>query len=733
MFSDPSRALPLSESTDYDRLLSGRHHAPHSLLGHRPSTGNDGYRIFHPDAQTARIKTEHGWSQMHPLTPAGLFEWVGLRDQIPPHPQIQLQFDHGAEHTFLDPYSFTPDIPEDHLNSLGSNTCWRVHHFLGSHFQLRDGITGIRFAVWAPNAERVSVVGDFNHWNGRVHPMNNRGASGIWELFIPSLDEGINYKYEIRHRSSGHILLKSDPYARQYQLRPDTASVTQRLSDYRWQDGHWMMQREQKEWLHAPLSIYEIHLGSWQRDENNQFLSYREIADRLVPYLLEMGFNALQLMPVTEHPLDDSWGYQVTGYFAPTSRFGHADDLRYLIDLCHQNDIRVLLDWVPAHFPRDQHALANFDGTALYEHEDPRRGEHRDWGTLIFNYGRTEVKNFLLSSAFFWLEEFHIDGLRVDAVASMLYLDYSRNDGDWTPNQYGGNENLEAIDFLRDANTILHKEHPGSLIIAEESTAWPMVSRPVYLGGLGFSMKWNMGWMNDTLSYISHDPVHRQYHHDQLTFGLLYAFTENFILPLSHDEVVHQKRSLLYKMPGDEWQRFANLRLLFLYMFTQPGKKLLFMGGEFGQGEEWNHHQALDWYLLQYDFHGGIQKLVADLNRLYCNEPALHRYDFEEQGFQWIDCHDSTQSIISYLRKEDDSAVLVILNFTPIVRSRYRIGVPKAGAYGEILNSDSIYYRGSNVSNGDHIPTEAQPHMGFEQSIVLDLPPLGGLILKHKT
>jgi 1,4-alpha-glucan branching enzyme len=490
-----------------------------------------------------------------------------------------------------------------------------------------------------------------------------------------------------------------------------------------------MEARVKHDWLHQPMSIYEVHLGSWKRDGNGHFVNYRDLATDLVEYVKNLGFTHIELLPITEHPLDDSWGYQTTGYFAPTSRFGNADDFRYFVDYCHQNEIGVILDWVPAHFPKDNFALARFDGSALYEHEDPRKGEHRDWGTLIYNFGRNEVKNFLLASAVFWLEEFHLDGLRVDAVASMLYLDYSRDDGDWVPNCYGGNENLEAIDFLRELNTITHQQQPGTVIMAEESTSWPQVTRPTWAGGLGFSMKWNMGWMHDVLSYMQEDPVHRQYHHDQLTFGMLYAFTENFTLPFSHDEVVHGKGSLLNKMKGDEWQRFANLRLLYTFMFTYPGKKLLFMGCEFGQGNEWNFHKSLDWYVLDYPHHSGLQTLVKDLNQLYKTDPVLHRHDFEQRGFEWIDCHDVQQSILCYKRMHGQSHVIVVLNFTPVVREDYRVGVPSKGFYREIFNSDSEYYAGTNIGNGV-VETEDKPWMNQDYSISLTLPPLGALILK---
>ena len=573
------------------------------------------------------------------------------------------------------------------------------------------------------------MVGDFNRWDGRCHPMRSLGGGGLWELFIPDLQEGCFYKFEILNRDSNQILVKTDPYGQQFEFRPNTSSVVTREDSYTWQDQTWIKERVKHDWLHEPMSIYEVHIGSWKRDNLGNFLNYRELAVQLVDYVKQMGFTHIELLPITEHPLDASWGYQTTGYFAPTSRHGTPDDFRFFIDTCHQNDIGIILDWVPAHFPKDSFALARFDGSALYEHEDPRKGEHRDWGTLIYNYGRNEVRNFLLASAIFWLEEFHLDGLRVDAVASMLYLDYSREDGDWVANMYGGNENLEAIHFLRELNEVVHAQHPGTVVMAEESTSWPQVTRPTWTGGLGFSMKWNMGWMHDILAYMSEDPVHRMHHHNQLTFGMLYAFTENFTLPFSHDEVVHGKGSLVSKMPGDEWQRFANLRLLYTLLYTYPGKKLLFMGCEFGQGTEWDFHTSLDWYVLDYSHHRGVQTLVKDLNQLYKTESALYQHDFDHQGFEWIDCCDVQQSIISYRRKHGDEELLVILNFTPVVRENYRIGVPKAGHYKEIFNSDSSYYDGSNIGSGI-IVSEPKEWMGQLNSINLTLPPLGGVILK---
>ena len=559
--------------------------------------------------------------------------------------------------------------------------------------------------------------------------MRSLGGSGIWELFRPGLAAGCLYKFEILNRQSNQVLIKTDPYGQQFELRPNTSSIVVQDNTYSWQDQKWMSSRSSHDWLHEPMSIYEVHLGSWKRDKLGSFLNYRVLADELVDYVKELGFTHIELMPITEHPLDVSWGYQTTGYFAPTSRHGTPDDFRYFMDTCHQNNIGVILDWVPAHFPKDSFALAGFDGSALYEHEDPRKGEHRDWGTLIYNYGRNEVRNFLLSSAIFWMEEYHLDGLRVDAVASMLYLDYSREEHDWIPNLYGGNENLEAIDFFRELNSVTHEQFPGTVMMAEESTAWPGVTKPTWTGGLCFSMKWNMGWMNDILAYMSVDPVHRRFHHDQLTFGMLYAFTENFTLPFSHDEVVHGKGSLLAKMPGDEWQRFANLRLLYTLMFTYPGKKLLFMGCEFGQGTQWNSEQSLDWYVLDYPHHKGIQSLIKELNHVYKAQPTLFKQDFVYQGFEWIDCHDVEQSVISYRRKGENQELIVVLNFTPVVRENYRIGVPEAGTYHEVFNSDSRLYDGGNVVNGVVI-SEPIPWMNQLNSINLTLPPLAGIILK---
>jgi 1,4-alpha-glucan branching enzyme len=658
-----------------------------------------------------------------------VFRWSGATARLPDHYRLIWRDADHRQHISHDPYSFGPQLSDYDLHLFAEGKHWHAQRFLGSRVHEVDGVAGVLFAVWAPNAERVSVVGGFNSWDGRRHPMRVHSGRGVWELFIPELDAGALYKYEIRNVHTGQVFLKADPYARGSELRPGTASRIPAKSTFEWSDDQWLQQRAAHDWQHAPMSVYEVHLGSWQRGPEGEMLNYREIARRLVDYVTTMGFSHIELLPITEHPYDPSWGYQTTGYYAPTSRYGTADDFRYFVDHCHANGIGVFLDWVPSHFPKDAHALARFDGSALYEHEDPRLGEHLDWATLIFNYGRHEVKNFLLSSALYWLEEFHIDGLRVDAVASMLYLDYSRTD--WLPNRYGGRENLEAIDFLRELNTVMHQCQPGILTMAEESTSWPQVTRPVHLGGLGFDLKWNMGWMNDTLSFIAHEPIHRQYHHDMLTFSMLYAFTENFLLPFSHDEVVHGKQSMLHKMPGDEWQKFANLRLLYTYMFTHPGKKLLFMGTEFGQGLEWNSAQTLDWYVLDYPVHQGVQRLITDLNRLYHDSPELYRYEFDWQGFEWIDCHDSQQSILSFLRRDSDDFVVVVVNFTPVPRTGYRIGLPQAGPYQEIFNSDSDYYGGSNVGNGPHwLYADETPWMGRPYSAPITVPPLGGIVFR---
>jgi 1,4-alpha-glucan branching enzyme len=713
--------------SDSIKIIEARHHDPFSVLGRHPEGKSVKVRIYLPYAES--VSFAGNGAEIPRLTGTDFFEYLARPDELPRHYQLAWVDKNGGHHVQYDPYDFGVQFPEFDRYLFAEGKFWHAYRKMGAHLQTVDDIPGVLFTVWAPNAGRVSVIGDFNRWDGRCHPMRNLGSSGLWELFIPGIPEGSLYKFEILNRDSGQVLVKTDPYGRQFELRPNTSSIVVPDDRYQWQDRDWMERRKDHDWLHEPMSIYEVHLGSWKYDSSGNYMGYRQLAEELVDYVKELGFTHIELLPITEHPLDASWGYQTTGYFAPTSRFGSPDDFRYFIDHCHRNRIGVILDWVPAHFPKDDFALARFDGTPLYEHEDPRKGEHRDWGTLIYNYGRNEVKNFLLSSAIFWLEEFHLDGLRVDAVASMLYLDYSREDNEWIPNQYGGNENLEAIDFFRELNTVTHQQHPGTVMMAEESTAWPGVTRPTWVGGLGFSMKWNMGWMNDILEYIKEDPVHRKYHHDKLTFGMLYAFTENFTLPFSHDEVVHGKGSMVGKMPGDEWQRFANLRLLYTMMFTYPGKKLLFMGCEFGQGTQWNFNQSLDWYVLDYPHHRGVQTLLKDLNVLYKKHPSLFKHDFDHQGFEWIDCHDAEQSVISYRRKADDEELIVVLNFTPMVRHDYRIGVPAAGIYKEILNSDSGLYDGSNVTNGS-AESNPIPWMNLPCSISLTLPPLAGMIFK---
>jgi 1,4-alpha-glucan branching enzyme len=709
------------------KIAEAKHHDPFSVLGRHQKNKQTCITVYLPYAES--VKLNHNDAIVQRIEGTDFFEYSADKEPLPRHYQLAWLDKSGNSHLGYDPYDFPVQLPEFDQHLFGEGRHWHVYQKLGGHLHAADGIAGVLFTVWAPNAGRVSVIGDFNRWDGRCHPMRSLGGGGIWELFIPGLTDGCLYKFEILNRFSNEILVKTDPFGQRFELRPNTSSIVVKEGGYVWGDEQWLAKRTRNNWLHEAMSIYEVHLGSWRLDNQGNFYNYREIADQLVEYVKQLGFTHIELLPITEHPLDASWGYQTTGYFAPTSRFGSPDDFRYFVDLFHQNGIGVILDWVPAHFPKDAFALARFDGSALYEHEDPRKGEHRDWGTLIYNYGRNEVKNFLLASAIFWLEEFHLDGLRVDAVASMLYLDYSREEGDWLPNQYGGNENLEAIDFFRELNTVTHQQHPGTVIMAEESTSWPQVTRPTYTGGLGFTMKWNMGWMNDILVYMQEDPVHRRYHHDQLTFGMLYAFTENFALPFSHDEVVHGKGSMLNKMPGDEWQKFANLRLLYTMMFTYPGKKLLFMGCEFGQGTQWNINQALDWYVLDYPLHKGLQTLVKNLNQLYKSHPELFTHDFEHQGFEWIDCHDNEQSVISYRRKGDNKELIVVLNFTPVVRENYRIGVPITGTYREILNSDSSQYAGSHVTNTDVISDE-MPWMNLSHSIKLTLPPLAGLVLQ---
>lgn len=619
-----------------------------------------------------------------------------------------------------------------HLFSEGSH--YRLYEKLGAHVTEQDGKKGTHFAVWAPSAKHVSLTGDFNDWNAEATPMQPMQSSGIWTVFVPGVKEGDNYKYHITPSNGMPPSDRSDPYGFAAEMRPKTASIVWDLSKHNWKDQKWMEERHKRNSLDAPISIYEMHLGSWMRGEGNTWLTYRDLAEKLTDYLVKMGYTHVEFMPIAEHPLDSSWGYQTTGYFAPTSRFGTPEDFMFLVDTLHQNNIGVLIDWVPAHFPRDGHALGLFDGTHLYEHADPRQGEHKEWGTYVFNYGRYEVEVFLTSNALFWMDKYHIDGLRVDAVASMIYLDYARPDGQWLANKYGGRENLEAVEFLKKLNERIYSNYPDTMTMAEESTAWPQVSRPTYLGGLGFGLKWDMGWMHDTLKYMSLEPIHRKYHHNQLTFRGLYAFSENFVLPLSHDEVVYGKGSLLNKMPGDIWQKFANLRLLLGHMYTTPAKKLLFMGGDFGQWNEWNHDQSLDWHLLEWGTHQGIQKLVRDLNHLYRNEPALHELDCNPAGFEWIDCQDIEQSVLSFLRvdKKRQEHLLVVCNFTPVVRHNYMVGVPEDGFWTEVLNSDSTEYGGSGVGNYGGVESNPVPMHGRRCMLTLTLPPLSILIFKRR-
>ena len=674
-------------------------------------------------ADLARVRTEGFFVG----TVAGRKEGFRYRLRLRPH-------EGEDESDIEDPYRFGPVLGDLDIHLLVEGNHLRAFEKLGAHPATIDGVAGTTFAVWAPNARKVSVVGDFNDWDGRRHPMRVRMECGVWEIFLPGVGVGARYKYEIRAQSGDLMAEKADPFALEAEVPPRSASVVTDHTPYRWQDKDWMAQRAHLNDRDAPVTIYEVHLGSWKRkpEEGDRYLTYQELADDLVPYVKDLGFTHIELMPIHEFPFDGSWGYQPTGMFPPTSRFGKPADFKHFIDRCHQEGIGVLIDWVAGHFPGDAHGLAYFDGTHLYEHSDPRKGKHMDWDTLIYNYGRREVSNYLLSNALYWMEEFHVDGLRVDAVASMLYLDYSRKEGEWIPNMFGGRENLEAIDFLKRMNELVYGHHEGVMTVAEESTAWPMVSRPTYLGGLGFGYKWNMGWMNDTLRYISKEPVHRRYHHDLLTFGLLYAFTENFTLPLSHDEVVHGKGSLLSKMPGDGWQQFANLRCYLTFMFTMSGKKLLFMGIEIGQGDEWNHNKSLDWHLLEYPLQRGVQSLVRDLNQLYRSQPALFEADCLPEGFSWIDCHDSDNSVISYIRKakDPDDFLVVVCNFTPVVREAYRIGVPVGGPYTELLNTDAGCYEGSGVGNAGRVDASDQGSHGHPFSLYLTVPPLGAIVLK---
>ncbi len=721
---------------DIIKILHSDHHDPFCVLGPHPIE-RDGksaivIRAFLPGVREVSVKEKNKSTKMTKIHEDGMFEAVfSRRKKIFPY-QFEIYNNGDGAKIKNDPYRFGPVLSDFdlHLFSEGNNH-W-IYEKMGAHPMKIKSVSGVYFAVWAPNARRVSVVGGFNNWDGRINPMRSMGASGVWEIFIPDVEVGELYKFEIKAQD-GSVLLKSDPYAFYSELRPNTASIVY-TDKFRWTDKKWMQARDKDTVYDKPLSIYEVHLGSWMRvpEEGNRPLTFRELSDKLIPYVKEMGFTHIELLPVSEYPFDGSWGYQVTGYFAVTSRYGTPEDFKYFVNKCHAKNIGVIIDWVPGHFPKDAHGLAWFDGTCLYEHADPRKGEHTDWGTLIFNYGRNEVRNFLLANALFWFDKYHIDGIRVDAVASMLYLDYSRNEGEWIPNEYGGRENLEAISFLKQLNETIYKYYPGALTIAEESTSWPGVSRPTYLGGLGFGLKWNMGWMNDILTIFSKDPVHRKYHHDMLTFAMLYAFHENFILVLSHDEVVHGKGSLLDKMPGDVWQKFANLRLLYAYMYGQPGKKLLFMGAEIGQWIEWKHDQSLDWHLLDYDLHKKMQVFLKELNALYQKLPAFYELDFDSSGFDWIDFHDTDNNVISFIRyaKNREDFLIFVFNFTPVPRYQYRIGVPHTGFYRELLNSDAEVFGGSNIGNKGGVYADDMPWQWRGCSIQLDLPPLSALVFK---
>ena len=719
-------------------LIECRHSDPHYILGVRPGPqGGSIARVYYPGAVSVSLLFDLG-QKLHLIKvhADGVFETFSPK-QLPSGAdayQIEISFADGSMLLTRDPYAFIPQLSEFDLYLLGQGEHLESYKVLGAHLRSVDGIEGTAFAVWAPNAQRVSVVGDFNEWDGRRHMMRRLGGSGIWEIFVPGVEEGDHYKYELRGLH-GEIILKTDPYGfyAQHDLR--TACMVTDLERYEWSDAAWMEHRAKRDAYAEPMSVYEVHLGSWRRkpEDKNRPLSYLELSEELVSYVKEMGFTHVELLPVMEHPFDGSWGYQVVNFFAPSSRFGSPDEFRHLVDSLHQAGIGVILDWVPGHFPKDAHGLARFDGTALYEHEDPRLGEHRDWGTLIFNYGRNEVRNFLISNALFWLDQYHLDGLRVDAVASMLYLDYSREAGEWIPNCFGGRENLEAIEFLKRFNMLCYSRHPGVMTIAEESTAWPGVSKPVYDGGLGFGFKWNMGWMNDSLRYIARSPIHRKHHQGEITFSMLYAFHEHFILVLSHDEVVHGKGSLMNKMPEDDWQKAANLRMFLAWMWAHPGKKLLFQGGEIAQWREWDHENSLDWHLLEHQPHRGIQKLVKSLNAIYQKEPALFALDDKPEGFQWIDFRDSENTVWSFLRKAPANSgsphLLVIVNATPVVRHDYRLGVPHTGWCEVILNSDAEKFGGSGSLSALGAEAEATGSHGFDHSIVLDLPPLSVLIL----
>jgi 1,4-alpha-glucan branching enzyme len=720
---------------ELDAVVRREHANPHSVLGPHPADGGVVVRAYRPGAAGVAVRLEDA-ELTYPLEeihPAGVFEGLIEGAELPLRYWLEVDYGPGGTFTIDDPYAYTPTLGELDLHLIGEGRHEELYDRLGSHVRTHQGTSGTAFAVWAPAARALSVVGVFNSWDGRLHAMRSLGDGGIWELFLPGVEEGACYKYEIL-TAEGELALKADPFAQETEVPPKTASVVfQPHHEWSGEDTEWLARRGEENPLGDPVSIYEVHLGSWRLNslEGNRSLTYSELADELAAYVQDMGFTHIELLPVMAHPFSGSWGYQVTGYFAPTPTYGSPDDLRQFIDRMHEHGIGVILDWVPAHFPRDEFALARFDGTALYEHADPRRGAHPDWGTLVFNYSRHEVRNFLISNALFWLREYHVDGIRVDAVASMLYLDYSRREGEWVPNQFGGREDLDAVAFLKELNEVLYGREPGIISAAEESTSWPGVSRPTYLGGLGFGFKWNMGWMHDTLEYFQQDPIYRRFHHHELTFSLLYAFSENFILPLSHDEVVHGKGSLYTKMVGDRWQKFANLRTLYAYMWAHPGKKLLFMGQEFAQEREWSHERSLDWHLLEQPEHAGMQSLVRDLNRLYREEPALYELDSDPVGFWWIEPNDADRNVLAFARasRGAERVLVFVANLSPVPREHYRLGLPRAGRWREAINTDSTFYGGSDTGNLGGVQAEPIPWNGQPVSAEITLPPLAGVWL----